>query len=703
MQHIAHSDWMFEHSHHVNTSADPTISAESSQATQPQTQTDSVSPALKTYWHHAGDTTNGSSSSTQGSTSSDPSSSSGTRVAPALTVANTALTVDAGGATSLPITVSPANGHTSVTIAGLTNYETVTDSLDGKTFTPDANGSVTLSAAEVNSGLSLASGYTGTDHPVNTLTVTATETFAHHSLTSTSQSITVTDPPATTGTSSASASTSSTGATGTTSGGSDTLTLQVSGDQYNGDPQIEVFVDGQQVGNSTYTITADHSSGQTQTITITGNFDPSMAHQVQVQFVNDSWDGTSWWSNGSGPDGHDRNVYVESISLNGQTLNGSQGTDAATNGVAPAANPNEAVMDINGTLTFNVPDPSATTGTSGSTGTSTSGTSTSTSGNGRDWAFFTNEGTNTAGWTSVNSGWSSQPIDGLSTVTDVGDGSWAGAALKWSPTPKAQLLNVEYGTPGSGGWPGYIDMGQAAAGAYNATWLSWLQADAAAAKAENSPVTVARIWQEINGDWFPWSVNETGYTSVDGTPNGSPWPAATIIKAWDNMAEQVRIAFPDAKIEWNLNLGGPWSNPSSPGNGSGFDLYPGDQYVDVIGVDTYENSTNWSTAVSGPGVNLNEAVAFATAHNKLVGISETAAANGDGSYLTSMTNFMDSLGTRAAYISYYDQGSAGAGNVNVIYTTSQSSPSNPDAEPADTLRAALNASSFGQEPYVGTL
>jgi len=55
---------------------------------------------------------------------------------------------------------------------------------------------VTLTLAQVNSGLTLNSTYTGTDHPVNTLTVTAKNTAPGEKASSTSQTITVTDPPA---------------------------------------------------------------------------------------------------------------------------------------------------------------------------------------------------------------------------------------------------------------------------------------------------------------------------------------------------------------------------------------------------------------------------------------------------------------------------------------------------------------------------
>src|SRR5581483_10045688 len=286
--------------------------------------------------------------------------------APSVTITSNALTVTEGGSIALPISVSPAaqGDPLAVVIKGLASYETLTDGFDHHVFSGDT---VTLTGAEVASGLTLTSNYMGPGHPVTTLSVTAAELMDHHVLTSAPQTITVTDPPAASG--------SSTG---------NPLTLQVSGDNLNGaDPQFQVLVDGHQVGG-TFTVTADHAAGQTQTVTINGNFDPLTAHQVQVQFINDGWDGTSWWTNGTPPDGHDVNLYVESISLNGMTMTGVQGTNGATNGIAPAANAHEAVMDVNGALSFNVPaDPPAGSGSSGGTGTTGSGgTGTSSGGTG---------------------------------------------------------------------------------------------------------------------------------------------------------------------------------------------------------------------------------------------------------------------------------------------------------------------------------
>jgi hypothetical protein len=101
--------------------------------------------------------------------------------------------VNAGASAALPVSVAgfDADDTVTVTIGGLTSYETITDTLDKKTF---SGSSVTLTAAEVNSGLSLQSSYGGTDHPVNTLTITASNTTAGESATSAPQTITGENP-----------------------------------------------------------------------------------------------------------------------------------------------------------------------------------------------------------------------------------------------------------------------------------------------------------------------------------------------------------------------------------------------------------------------------------------------------------------------------------------------------------------------------
>jgi hypothetical protein len=113
---------------------------------------------------------------------------------PTLTIASSSLFVAAGGSVSLPISVAgfDADDKVSVRVAGLPIYETITDALDNKTF---AGNSVSLTAAEVNSGLTLHSTYGGSGQPVDTLMVTAANTALGEFSTSPAQTITVTDPP----------------------------------------------------------------------------------------------------------------------------------------------------------------------------------------------------------------------------------------------------------------------------------------------------------------------------------------------------------------------------------------------------------------------------------------------------------------------------------------------------------------------------
>ena len=160
-------------------------------------------------------TTIGSDTGTTTGSGTGTTTSSGSThpVAPTLTVTDHSLSVSPGDKVSLGIGVSVPNAsdNVSVTISGLPKYETITDKLDGKTF---SGSSVTLTAAEVNSGLTLNNSYQGHGHPSATLTVTAHDATGTP-ITSAAQTITVKDPPATTNSGS-----STTSGGSTSSGGS---------------------------------------------------------------------------------------------------------------------------------------------------------------------------------------------------------------------------------------------------------------------------------------------------------------------------------------------------------------------------------------------------------------------------------------------------------------------------------------------------
>jgi hypothetical protein len=116
---------------------------------------------------------------------------------PTLTPAKSKLTITAGGAVAMGVSVAgfDADDTMSVTINGLTSDEFVTDGADSTVF---SGSSVTLTATEVNAGLTLHSTFSGTGHPKNTLTLTASDTTSGETVISPAQKIVVTDPPVTT-------------------------------------------------------------------------------------------------------------------------------------------------------------------------------------------------------------------------------------------------------------------------------------------------------------------------------------------------------------------------------------------------------------------------------------------------------------------------------------------------------------------------
>lgn len=133
--------------------------------------------------------------------SSTPSSTSSS-VAPVLNIADPTLSVTAGGGTvdlGVRVATTDPNDVVTVTISGLPRYETITDNLDGQKF---HGRNITLTAAQVDSGLTLQSDYKGWAHPVATLTLTATATDPVSGAVTRSapQTITVTDPPPATAT-----------------------------------------------------------------------------------------------------------------------------------------------------------------------------------------------------------------------------------------------------------------------------------------------------------------------------------------------------------------------------------------------------------------------------------------------------------------------------------------------------------------------
>ncbi len=110
----------------------------------------------------------------------------------------------------------------------------------------------------------------------------------------------------------------------------DTLVLSLAEDAWNGDAQAVITVDGKAVGNPV-TVTASHSLGQSQAVTLTGQWGAG-AHSVGIQFINDAYGGSS---------ATDRNLYVNGVTLDGRSASGlpatlfSNGTGFAATAASP--------------------------------------------------------------------------------------------------------------------------------------------------------------------------------------------------------------------------------------------------------------------------------------------------------------------------------------------------------------------------------
>ena len=213
-----------------------------------------------------------------------------------------------------------------------------------------------------------------------------------------------------------------------------------------------------------------------------------------------------------------------------------------------------------------------------------------------------------------------------SSVTVVSDylshnGDWSGLQNPaywlnaWAPTV-AKGVPLVLGVPmiAAGG-----DTFQAgAAGAYDSYYRTLAQ-DLVNSGEGN---TMIRLGWEFNGNWDPWSV----------TPTGADSPA-NFVADWQHTVSVMRAIAPNLKFVWNVNDG---ANPSYAVSST----YPGDNYVDYVGVDSYDNAS-WSAILSPNNYGLDYWAAFAKQHGKLLAIPEWGLAGSDDpTYISEMYQWM---------------------------------------------------------------
>jgi len=166
----------------------------------------------------------------------------------------------------------------------------------------------------------------------------------------------------------------------------------------------------------------------------------------------------------------------------------------------------------------------------------------------------------------------------------------------------------------------------------------------------NKKTVYIRYGHEFNGDWYPWKV-----TAADN---------ASYIKAFDNFYNMVQTDLVakgrDAKVVWSPN--------NDEHNGINTELnWPGDKYVDVVGVDfydgdldkdqaTWDRNFNKTGAYGGPA-GVGSWQAFAAKHGKPLAFPEWGT-TGEGPvddpfFIKKMNEFMTAnAGTGPGQIAY---------------------------------------------------
>ena len=186
---------------------------------------------------------------------------------------------------------------------------------------------------------------------------------------------------------------------------------------------------------------------------------------------------------------------------------------------------------------------------------------------------------------------------------DKGDGWVAMASASniksWSSSPYRLSIGVPI-------LPSVGTLAQGATGAYN-QYFTILGKNLVS---DNEADAVLRLGWEFNGNFFPWQV----LTATD---------AANFVAYWRQIVTTMR-AVPGAKFKflWNPNSASPTTyNPEQ--------AYPGNAYVDYVGIDIYDNF--WGSPFT-PAVSwghqliqqwgLDWLAAFAAEHNKPIAIPE---------------------------------------------------------------------------------
>jgi hypothetical protein len=159
---------------------------------------------------------------------------------------------------------------------------------------------------------------------------------------------------------------------------------------------------------------------------------------------------------------------------------------------------------------------------------------------------------------------------------------------------------------------GTSSLAAGATGAYNQYYVTLAKGLVAGGQGSS----IIRLGWEFNGSWFPWAANGQ---------------AANFIAYWQQIVNSMRsVAGANFKFEWN-----PTSGDQGAGNLAQY--YPGNNYVDLIGLDVYDvswgsypgASSEFSTILTEP-YGLDWLASFAAQQGKPMTLPEWGLGWGEG-------------------------------------------------------------------------
>jgi hypothetical protein len=240
-------------------------------------------------------------------------------------------------------------------------------------------------------------------------------------------------------------------------------------------------------------------------------------------------------------------------------------------------------------------------------------------------------------------GWLGRQVDGILGYT--GNASWSDydgsvgwAAGLWAALDRRVLWSVPLIPTGA-------SLAEAAAGSYDDHYKKAAQT-LATFRTQESVLYIRTGW-EFNGDWFPWAAK--------GKAQDFAGAFRHFVTAFRGVSSRFRF-------EWNVNVGDVGMNPE--------DAYPGDDIVDIVGMDFYWN-TQWDP--KDPAAAWNSMVTrtyglswhqdFAKAHGKPTAYSEWGVmADGAETYIQNAKTWFTSHDV--VYQTYWNSDNAFQGKLS---------------------------------------